>query len=151
MIRSVFNTVSNQPRQSLTVCVLAVRPGSSQSQSLYVGMIEAVLWCSAGVPPTQLHRYGSLGCVDLAAVLEPLDFLLPQREAVPPASEPELDISGKLSSLTFEPQLTEPETDPDLSLDPAQTQSGITDSEVTEPRSEEPDEETIQDEEFSLD
>ncbi|XP_030270404.1 conserved oligomeric Golgi complex subunit 8 [Sparus aurata] len=104
-----------------------------------------------GVPPTQLHRYGSLGCVDLAAVLEPLDFLLPQREAVPPASEPELDISGELSSLTFEPQLTEPETDPDLSLDPAQTQSGITDSEVTEPRSEEPDEETIQDEEFSLD
>lgn len=120
-------------------------------KSLYVGMIEAVLWSSAGVPPTQLHRYGSLGCVDLAAVLEPLDFLLPQREAVPPASEPELDISGELSSLTFEPQLTEPETDPDLSLDPAQTQSGITDSEVTEPRSEEPDEETIQDEEFSLD
>ncbi|XP_036950863.1 conserved oligomeric Golgi complex subunit 8 [Acanthopagrus latus] len=104
-----------------------------------------------GVPPTQLHRYGSLGCVDLAAVLEPLDFLLPQREVVPPGSEPELDISGELSSLTFEPQLTEPQTGPDLTPDPAQTQSGITDSEVTEPRSEEPDEDTIQDQEFSLD
>ncbi|XP_073320898.1 conserved oligomeric Golgi complex subunit 8 [Pagrus major] len=103
-----------------------------------------------GVPPTQLHRYGSLGCVDLAAVLEPLDFLLPQRETSPPASVPELDISSELSSLTFEPQLREPEPDPDLTLDPAQTQSGLTDSEVTEPTSEEQDEETIQDEEFSL-
>ena len=89
--------------------------------------------------------------MDLAAVLEPLDFLLPQREVVPPGSEPELDISGELSSLTFEPQLTEPQTGPDLTPDPAQTQSGITDSEVTEPRSEEPDEDTIQDQEFSLD
>uniref|UniRef100_H3C840 Conserved oligomeric Golgi complex subunit 8 n=1 Tax=Tetraodon nigroviridis TaxID=99883 RepID=H3C840_TETNG len=33
-----------------------------------------------GVPPTQLHRYAHLGGIDVAAVLEPLHFLLPQRE-----------------------------------------------------------------------
>ncbi|CAF89574.1 unnamed protein product, partial [Tetraodon nigroviridis] len=37
-----------------------------------------------GVPPTQLHRYAHLGGIDVAAVLEPLHFLLPQREAWPP-------------------------------------------------------------------
>lgn len=116
-----------------------------------------------GVPPTQLHRYGSLGCIDLPAVLEPLDFLLPERETLAPPSVPELDITTELDSLTFETQLKEPGPgsgpgpEPDLTAeaghpDPAQTRPDVRDpeSEPTEPRSEERDEETIQDEEFSL-
>lgn len=110
-----------------------------------------------GVPPTQLHRYGSLGCIDLPAVLQPLDFLLPQRETIAPPSVPELDITTELNSLTFETRLQEPETDPDLTAeagrpDPAPTRPDVRDPEPepTEPRSEQRDEETIQDEEFSL-
>lgn len=114
-----------------------------------------------GVPPTQLHRYGSLGCIDLPAVLEPLDFLLPERETLAPPSVPELDITTELNSLTFETQLKEPEPEagpePDLTAeagrpDPASTRPDARDpeSEPTEPRSEERDEETKQDEEFSL-
>ncbi|GAA6222908.1 conserved oligomeric Golgi complex subunit 8 [Lates japonicus] len=105
-----------------------------------------------GVPPTQLHKYDSLGCINLAAVLEPLDFVLPQREtlALPPA--PEVNIAAELGSLTFETQLKEPVTDPDPTL----TQSSPRDpesearAELTVPKSEEQDEETIEDEEFSL-
>ncbi|XP_049896569.1 conserved oligomeric Golgi complex subunit 8 [Epinephelus moara] len=105
-----------------------------------------------GVPPTQLHKYGNLGCIDLAAVLEPLEFVLPQREILappPPASAaPELDIASELSSLTFETQLKEPATGQDLTEEagsPALSPppSGLRDSE-------ERDEETIQDEDFSL-
>lgn len=48
-----------------------------------VGRLTAVCG-SAGVPPTQLHRYSRLGGIDVAAVLQPLHFLLPQREAWPP-------------------------------------------------------------------
>lgn len=126
-------------------------------------MFEPVGCCSAGVPPTQLHKYGSLGCIDLPAVLEPLDFVLPQRETLAPAPVPELDISTELSSLTFDNQSQpkEPATDPNLTAeagqpDPASTRSGLGDSEsepsaeLMEPKSEEQDEETIQDEEFSL-
>lgn len=111
--------------------------------------------CSAGVPPTQLHRYGSLGCINLPAVLEPLDFLLPQREMlVLPPSVPELDLAAELNSLTFEPQSKEPATDPGFTVemggpDPALTRSDLRDSEPMEPKSEELDEE-IEDEEFSL-
>lgn len=105
-----------------------------------------------GVPPTQLHKYGNLGCIDLAAVLEPLEFVLPQREILappPPASAaPELDIASELSSLTFETQLKEPATGQDLTEEagsPALTPPpcGLRDPE-------ERDEETIQDEDFSL-
>lgn len=35
-----------------------------------------------GVPPAQLSKYGNLGHVNLAAVQEPLAFLLPKRELV---------------------------------------------------------------------
>ncbi|XP_027137026.1 conserved oligomeric Golgi complex subunit 8 [Larimichthys crocea] len=102
-----------------------------------------------GVPPTQLHRYGSLGCIELPAVLEPLDFLLPQRETLaPPPSMPELDLTAELSSGTFQTQPKEPATDPDLTVetgspDPALTWSGLREreSEPTEPKSEELDEE----------
>ncbi|XP_044062682.1 conserved oligomeric Golgi complex subunit 8 isoform X1 [Siniperca chuatsi] len=105
-----------------------------------------------GVPPTQLHRYGSLGRIDLPAVLEPLDFVLPQRETLKPEPAPEVDISTELGSLTFEPQLKEPSTDPDVTAeagrpDPASTRSDLRDSE-SEPKSEE--QETIRDEDFSL-
>lgn len=105
-----------------------------------------------GVPPTQLHKYGNLGCIDLAAVLEPLDSVLPQRETLappPPAvTAPELNITSELSGLTFETQLKEPATDPDLTEEagspaPTPPPSGLRDSE-------ERDEETIQDEDFSL-
>ncbi|XP_051235639.1 conserved oligomeric Golgi complex subunit 8 [Dicentrarchus labrax] len=99
-----------------------------------------------GVPPTQLHRYGSLGRIDLPAVLEPLDFLLPQREMVTAevTSVTEIDIVAELGGLTFEPG-----TDPELTLEPAGPEPAPTQSGLTEP-TEEPDEETIQDEEFSL-
>ncbi|XP_030015809.1 conserved oligomeric Golgi complex subunit 8-like [Sphaeramia orbicularis] len=97
-----------------------------------------------GVPPTQLHKYGSLGCIDLSSVLEPLEFVLPQREvieATPPGLD--VDISTDLNSLTLETQLKDPKTEPDPTAeegsgpDPGSVQS---DSDL---RSEE--EETIQD------
>ncbi|XP_018548318.1 conserved oligomeric Golgi complex subunit 8 [Lates calcarifer] len=104
-----------------------------------------------GVPPTQLHKYDSLGCINLAAILEPLEFVLPQREtlALPPA--PEVNIAAELSSLTFETQ-PEPVTDPDPTLtwsSPRDPESEAR-AELTVPKSEERDEETIEDEEFSL-
>ncbi|XP_019360905.1 PREDICTED: conserved oligomeric Golgi complex subunit 8, partial [Gavialis gangeticus] len=44
-----------------------------------------------GVPPTQLHKYGSLGCVDASRIREPLAFILPPKEAsFMPAEEKEL-------------------------------------------------------------
>lgn len=58
-----------------------------------------------GVPPTQLHKYGSLGCIHLPSVLEALEFVLPQREVTEP-TPPGLDvsISTELNSLTLETQ-----------------------------------------------
>ncbi|XP_049419719.1 conserved oligomeric Golgi complex subunit 8 [Epinephelus fuscoguttatus] len=105
-----------------------------------------------GVPPTQLHKYGNLGCIDLAAVLEPLEFVLPQREILappPPASAaPELDIASELSSLTFETQLKEPATGQDLTEEAGSPALAPPPSGLRDP--EERDEETIQDEDFSL-
>lgn len=75
---------------------------------------------SAGLPPTQLHKYGHLGSIDLAAVLEPLDFLLPQKE--PPV--PEVDITAELSSLAFDTEPKEPAADPNS----ATTTSDVRDS-----------------------
>lgn len=105
-----------------------------------------------GVPPTQLHKYGNLGCIDLAAILEPLEFVLPQREILappPPASAaPELDIASELSSLTFETQLKEPATGQDLTEEAGSPALAPPPSGLRDP--EERDEETIQDEDFSL-
>ncbi|CAJ1049905.1 conserved oligomeric Golgi complex subunit 8 [Xyrichtys novacula] len=117
-----------------------------------------------GLPVTQLHKHGSLGSIDLSAVLEPLDFVLPERETLPvTAPEPEFDINTELGSLTFDPQLTDTITDPDVKVeteppDPAEAGSGLrdSDSELTEAKSEEKEEETIveeeeeEEEEFSL-
>ncbi|XP_069574516.1 conserved oligomeric Golgi complex subunit 8 [Brachyistius frenatus] len=95
-----------------------------------------------GVPATQLHHYSGLGRVDVAAVLQPLDFMLPRTETSAPP--PEVDIAAELGSLTFE---TEPE-ERGADLDPAQTRSGPGDSECGgEPES---DEETTREDEFSL-
>ncbi|XP_040015303.1 conserved oligomeric Golgi complex subunit 8 isoform X3 [Xiphias gladius] len=105
-----------------------------------------------GVPPTQLHRYDGLGFIDLAAVLEPLDFVLPQRETLASSLVPEVDIAAELNSLTFKTQLKEPRTDPE----PTMTRSSLrdheseADGEPTALQSEDQDEETIEDKEFSL-
>lgn len=99
-----------------------------------------------GVPPTQLHRHGGLGRIDPAAVLEPLDFVLPPRSD-PPA--PELSVGGELSGLTLGPG-----GDPDPPVEagpPEPAWSDLQDPDVTEPKTEEDEEETLEDEEFSLD
>lgn len=49
-----------------------------------------------GIPPTQVHKHGSLGCIDVKNVLEPLEFILPKREVPIPV----MDLSDNLSSLT---------------------------------------------------
>lgn len=48
-----------------------------------------------GVPPTQVSKYGSLGCINMNTVLEPLQFVLPQKEPVTPV----LDLCTDLNSL----------------------------------------------------
>uniref|UniRef100_A0A3Q0QX16 Conserved oligomeric Golgi complex subunit 8 n=1 Tax=Amphilophus citrinellus TaxID=61819 RepID=A0A3Q0QX16_AMPCI len=79
-----------------------------------------------GVPPTQLHRYGSLGSIDLAAVLEPLAFVLPQKETpLPSLPLPEVDVAAELGRLTFDAEPKEPAADPD----PALTRSSLRDLE----------------------
>ncbi|CAI5782289.1 conserved oligomeric Golgi complex subunit 8 [Podarcis lilfordi] len=40
-----------------------------------------------GVPPTQLHKYGGLGCVDEQLIQELLASVLPEKETVSPLSE----------------------------------------------------------------
>ncbi|XP_053283989.1 conserved oligomeric Golgi complex subunit 8 [Pleuronectes platessa] len=105
-----------------------------------------------GVPPTQLHRYDSLGCIDLTSVLEPLDFLLPQKETLAPLPAPDEDLATELSSLEFETPLKEPGTDPEET--PTQSNPGDPESEDaaegTESKSEDEEDETPLDEEFSL-
>uniref|UniRef100_A0AAZ3P7Z0 Conserved oligomeric Golgi complex subunit 8 n=1 Tax=Oncorhynchus tshawytscha TaxID=74940 RepID=A0AAZ3P7Z0_ONCTS len=59
-----------------------------------------------GVPPTQVHQYSGLGCIDVSPVLEPLAFVLPKRETVTPVGE---DLSVELDGLTTaDPQPTLP-------------------------------------------
>lgn len=53
-----------------------------------------------GVPASQLHRYGGLGRIDVSAVLQPLDFILPQKEPEPEPLLPEADIPAEQGSLT---------------------------------------------------
>lgn len=64
----------------------------------------AQVFLCAGVPASQLVRFGGLGCIDVAAVLQPLDFLLSQKE------EPALPGSpAELSTLAMETRLPESE------------------------------------------
>lgn len=139
------------PQCQQTLCHFAGLRSGTEGGCGCTWSFEYVLCFSAGVPPTQLHKYDSLGCINLAAILEPLEFVLPQREtlALPPA--PEVNIAAELSSLTFETQ-PEPVTDPDPTLtwsSPRDPESEAR-AELTVPKSEERDEETIEDEEFSL-
>ncbi|KAJ7999391.1 hypothetical protein DPEC_G00193920 [Dallia pectoralis] len=53
-----------------------------------------------GVPPTQVYKYGSLGCIDVSSVLEPLEFILPRREMMVPVVDE--DLRAELESLPAE-------------------------------------------------
>jgi hypothetical protein len=60
------------------------------------------VFCPPGVPPTQVHQYSGLGCIDVSPVLEPLAFVLPKREMVTPVGE---DLSVELDGFaTADPQ-----------------------------------------------
>lgn len=37
-----------------------------------------------GVPPTQIHKYGSIGCINQGVILDLLDFILPKKEIIIP-------------------------------------------------------------------
>ncbi|XP_077049983.1 conserved oligomeric Golgi complex subunit 8 [Siphateles boraxobius] len=65
-----------------------------------------------GVPPTQVYKYGSLGCISVNTVLEPLEFVLPQKEPVTAV----LDLCTDLSSLTTA------ESDPSTAVKPGTPQ-----------------------------
>ncbi|KAK3570466.1 hypothetical protein QTP86_019457 [Hemibagrus guttatus] len=66
-----------------------------------------------GIPASQIHKHGNVGCVNVSAVLEPLDFVLPKREPVSPV----LDLSVELSGLsTTEPEPLAP-TEPSFSAE----------------------------------
>lgn len=70
-------------------------------------MVDPVLRRS-GVPPSQLHRYGGLGSIDLAAVLEPLHFLLPHREpAETLPADTELTLSEEPAAVLGDSEKTE--------------------------------------------
>ncbi|XP_062275532.1 conserved oligomeric Golgi complex subunit 8 [Scomber scombrus] len=123
------------------------------NRCLQVLFPPAQLALSLGIPVTHLNRYDSLGSIDVSVVLEPLSFLLPQRE--PPPPEPELDIDAELSSLALEP-LKDPTT---LQKDQSPDLSGPADSKPEPEPEPEPKPElsetfeqndVIQDEEFSL-
>uniref|UniRef100_A0A3B3U808 Conserved oligomeric Golgi complex subunit 8 n=1 Tax=Poecilia latipinna TaxID=48699 RepID=A0A3B3U808_9TELE len=64
-----------------------------------------------GVPASQLHRYGGLGRIDVSAILQPLDFILPQKE---PEPEPEL-LLPEANILAEQGSLTQPEQEPEPS------------------------------------
>uniref|UniRef100_A0A3Q3JWF3 Conserved oligomeric Golgi complex subunit 8 n=1 Tax=Monopterus albus TaxID=43700 RepID=A0A3Q3JWF3_MONAL len=125
---------------------------SSREKELFVQFCCLYLALILGIPPTHLHRYDSLGRIDVAAVLQPLDFVLPQREEfiVPPALE--ADISTELISLAAETPPKEPVGDPDAAL--SQASPGDLESELgaelLEPKSEEQDRQTLQEEDSSL-
>ncbi|XP_075869829.1 conserved oligomeric Golgi complex subunit 8 [Nelusetta ayraudi] len=61
-----------------------------------------------GVPPSQLHRYGGLGSIDVTAVLEPLHFLLPHREpAETPPADKELQLPEEPAVVLSDSEKTE--------------------------------------------
>ncbi|XP_053126559.1 conserved oligomeric Golgi complex subunit 8 isoform X1 [Hemicordylus capensis] len=66
-----------------------------------------------GVPPTQLHKYGSLGSMDEQAVQELLASVLPEKESVFPLPEEEgLSQEGLASPLHLEPPVPKQEEEP---------------------------------------
>lgn len=86
---------------------------------------------NSGIPPTQVHKYGSLGCIDVKNVLEPLEFVLPKREMPIPVVdlseslstlstvESELKLEEKLSGPGQAPEEPEPATDPLVTPEPS--------------------------------
>ncbi|XP_029353344.1 conserved oligomeric Golgi complex subunit 8 isoform X1 [Echeneis naucrates] len=94
-----------------------------------------------GLPPAQLYKYDGLGNIDIATVLQPLDFVLPQRETLAPPPEPDIELAIELGSLLFDTQLTNPNTDPY----PTQSEPRDPESKVK------PASETMQGLDFSLD
>lgn len=70
------------------------------NRCLQVLFPPAQLALALGISPTQVHKHGSLGCIDMNTVLEPLEFVLPKREVVAPI----VDLSAQLSSLTSQPE-----------------------------------------------
>lgn len=65
-----------------------------------------------GVSVSQLDRLGPLARIDVSAVLEPLAFILPQRDTPPP-----LDLSAQMDSLMLDPE-PEPEIKPEPDIRP---------------------------------
>uniref|UniRef100_A0A8C0H3P8 Conserved oligomeric Golgi complex subunit 8 n=1 Tax=Chelonoidis abingdonii TaxID=106734 RepID=A0A8C0H3P8_CHEAB len=75
------------------------------NRCLHVLFPPAQIAQTLGVPPTQLHKYGSLGCVDVNVIKEPLAFILPKREAMFTPDEKEL----AQESLAPAPEIPGPE------------------------------------------
>ncbi|XP_038123361.1 conserved oligomeric Golgi complex subunit 8 [Cyprinodon tularosa] len=78
-----------------------------------------------GVPASQLTRYGGLGTIDVSAVLQPLEFILPQKEPEP--LMPEVGATAELDPLTFDPPLGAAESgqsDPAAELKPDEQEEG---------------------------
>lgn len=85
----------------------------------------------SGIPPTQVYKYGSLGCIDVKNVLEPLEFVLPKREVPIPVVdlseslgtlstvESELKLEEKLSEPGHAPEESKPAPDPQITSEPS--------------------------------
>ncbi|XP_067327177.1 conserved oligomeric Golgi complex subunit 8 isoform X1 [Anolis sagrei] len=68
----------------LNRCLLLLFPAAQLAQTL-------------GVPPTQLHKYGSLGCVDEHPVRELLSSILPEKETALPLAVEEEEVPAQES------------------------------------------------------
>ncbi|KAA0715218.1 Conserved oligomeric [Triplophysa tibetana] len=66
------------------------------NQCLQVLFPPAQLALTLGIPPAQVYKYGSIGCINVNVVLEPLEFVLPKKEPVASV----LDLCTDLNSLT---------------------------------------------------
>ncbi|KAJ8252578.1 hypothetical protein COCON_G00218900 [Conger conger] len=91
-----------------------------------------------GIPPTQVQKYDGLGCIDVNAVLEPLEFVVPKRE-MPPS---EAELSAQLISMMEEAPLEEPKaTEPRaeaLLVEPRAEAEPKAEDSLAEPRAETP-------------
>lgn len=75
-----------------------------------------------GIPPTQVHKHTSLGCVDVRSVLEPLEFALPKRELPIPVME----LNDNLNILTMDPTLQLEDKQPEPLSSVEETNSSTT-------------------------
>ncbi|CAL8245207.1 unnamed protein product [Lota lota] len=77
-----------------------------------------------GIPPTQVHKYGSLGCIDENTILSPLEFVLPKREIVVPVVDLSADLSSPTSSeaITIQEPTEESHPEADPVSDPGSTE-----------------------------